>query len=56
VRRLYERAVSLKFSSKKKKTLFKMYLAFEREHGSARNVEHVQQLIRSYVNEKDESE
>lgn len=49
VRRLFERALSLKLSSKKAKGLFKTFLAFERAHGNVMGVERVKQLARQYV-------
>lgn len=48
-RRLYERALGLRFSSKKMKTLFKMYLSYEKLHGNQKGVDHVQDLIRQYI-------
>jgi len=49
-RRLLERIVHLKWSSKKMKFFFKRYLDFETRHGgSAANIEHVKDLARNYV-------
>jgi rRNA biogenesis protein RRP5 len=53
VRRIYERALTLKVSSKKAKTLFKGYLAFEKAWGDGASVEHVKQLARDYVEGRD---
>lgn len=48
-RRLFERATSLKLSSKKMKFFFKKFLAFEREHGSKQTVREVTERARAYV-------
>jgi rRNA biogenesis protein RRP5 len=48
-RRLLERIVHLRMSSKKAKFFFKRFLEFEREHGTAAGVEHVKNLARQYV-------
>lgn len=48
-RQLFERVVSLKFSSKKMKFLFKKYLQFEEQHGTEDQEEHVKALARSWV-------
>lgn len=52
VRRIYERALTMRLSSKKAKTFFKSFLAFEKECGDAASVEHVKQLARDYVEGK----
>ncbi len=49
-RRLFERCVHLRLSSKKAKTLFKRFLVFEKVHGSEATVAHVKDLARQYVN------
>ena len=48
-RRLYERAVQQKWSSKKMKFFLKRFLDFERRHGDAESMEHVKDLARAYV-------
>ena len=48
-RRLYERAVHLKASTKKMKHFFKRYLDFESKHGSAVEVQHVRDSARAFV-------
>ncbi|KAI8065426.1 hypothetical protein BC940DRAFT_276026 [Gongronella butleri] len=47
--RLFERVTSMKFSSKKMKFLFKKWLQFEKQHGSADDMEHVKQRTLAYV-------
>lgn len=49
LRRLFERIVHMKLSSKKAKYFFKRYLEFERTFGSETTVSHVKDLVRSYV-------
>ena len=49
LRRLFERIVHMKLSSKKAKYFFKRYLEFERTFGSEATVSHVKDLVRSYV-------
>lgn len=49
VRRLFERAVHQKHSSKKAKYLFKRFLEFERLHGDEDGVNRVKQLAQRYV-------
>ena len=41
VRRLFERMITLKASTKKMKFLFKKYLSFEKTHGDEQKVLHV---------------
>ncbi|KAI8835154.1 hypothetical protein BJ741DRAFT_534156 [Chytriomyces cf. hyalinus JEL632] len=48
-RRLFERAISLKLSSKKMKFLFKKYLEFEKSKGSPEGVKHVKEAAMEYV-------
>jgi rRNA biogenesis protein RRP5 len=48
-RRLFERAVHVKQSTKKVKFLFKKFLAFEMERGTPETVEHVRNAARAYV-------
>ena len=48
-RRLYERAVQQRWSSKKMKFFLKRFLDFERRHGDAATMEHVKELARAYV-------
>jgi rRNA biogenesis protein RRP5 len=49
VRRLFERIVHLRMSSKKAKYFFKRFLDFEKAHGTEEGVEHVKELARTYV-------
>ncbi|KAJ2815108.1 rRNA biogenesis protein rrp5, partial [Coemansia erecta] len=49
-RKLFERVVSMKNSSKKMKFFFKKWLKFEKDHGTEATVEHVKQKAREYVN------
>ncbi len=49
VRRLFERVVSLKLSTKKMQTFFKKWHTFESEYGSEDDVESVKEKARSYV-------
>ncbi|KAJ1555710.1 Protein RRP5, partial [Cladochytrium tenue] len=48
-RRLYERAIRLRQSSKKMKFLFKKYLAFEKRHGTEDGVRHVKEEAVAFV-------
>ncbi|KAJ3056513.1 Protein RRP5 [Rhizophlyctis rosea] len=48
-RRLFERVIKLKLSSKKMKFFFKKYLDFEKSKGTAQGVEHVKQAAVAYV-------
>lgn len=48
-RGLFERLTMMPFSSKKMKTLFKSFLAFEKSHGTPDTVQHVRQLAITYV-------
>lgn len=49
LRRLFERIVHLKLSSKKAKYFFKRFLEFEKQFGTASTVNHVKELARLYV-------
>lgn len=49
VRRLYERILAMRLSSKKAKFFFKRYLEFEKRHGSEAGIAHVKDLVRRYV-------
>ena len=49
VQKLFNRVVSLKFSSKKMKFFFKKYLQFEQNHGTSEGEEHVKKLAREWV-------
>ncbi|KAJ3286606.1 hypothetical protein HK104_008958, partial [Borealophlyctis nickersoniae] len=51
-RRLFERVIHLKFSSKKVKFFFKKYLEFEKTRGTEEGVEHVRQAARAYVEQQ----
>lgn len=48
-RRLFERVVHLRMSSKKAKFFFKRFLDFEKVHGTPATAEHVKGLARAYV-------
>ena len=48
-KRVFERATSLKLSSKKMKFFFTRYLAFARDHGTPELVAHVKEKARAYV-------
>ncbi|KAI8821806.1 uncharacterized protein EV422DRAFT_495369 [Fimicolochytrium jonesii] len=48
-RRLFERVIALKFSSKKMKFFFKKYLDFEKKNGTPETVNHVKQAAVAYV-------
>ncbi|KAJ3098421.1 hypothetical protein HDU97_004005 [Phlyctochytrium planicorne] len=48
-RRLFERSITLKLSSKKMKFLFKKYLDFEKSFGTDAGVENVKQKAMAYV-------
>ena len=48
-RRLFERAISLKLSSKKMRFFFKKYRSFETAHGSKESVQRVTEQARAYV-------
>lgn len=49
VQKLFNRVVSLKFSSKKMKFFFKKYLQFEQNHGTTEGEEQVKKLAREWV-------
>lgn len=49
LRRLFERIVHMKLSSKKAKYFFKRYLEFEKSFGSEATITHVKDLVRQYV-------
>lgn len=49
IRRLFDRVINMKFSSKKMKFMFKKYLVYESEHGDEHSVEHVKQKAKEYV-------
>ena len=49
VQRLFNRVISLKFSSKKMKFFFKKYLQFEQNHGTSNGEEQVKKLAREWV-------
>ncbi|KAL0094591.1 hypothetical protein J3Q64DRAFT_1844994 [Phycomyces blakesleeanus] len=52
IRRLFERVTSLKFSSKKMKSLFKKWLQYESANGSEADIEHVKEKALAYVENK----
>ncbi|KAJ3090994.1 hypothetical protein HK102_001993 [Quaeritorhiza haematococci] len=52
-RRLFDRAINLKFSSKKMKFFFKKYLDFEKNHGDEAGVERVKKAALDYVQSLD---
>ncbi|ORZ06034.1 hypothetical protein BCR42DRAFT_427544 [Absidia repens] len=49
VQRLFERVTSMKFSSKKMKFLFKKWLQYAKDHGSADDAERVKERTLAYV-------
>ncbi|KAJ3336879.1 rRNA biogenesis protein rrp5 [Gonapodya sp. JEL0774] len=49
IRRLFERVIHMKFSSKKMKFLFTRYLDFEKKHGTEETVQHVKGEAMRYV-------
>jgi len=49
IRRLFERVISMKFSSKKMKFFFKKYLEFEKSLGDEGEVDHVKEAALAYV-------
>ncbi|KXS21740.1 nucleic acid-binding protein [Gonapodya prolifera JEL478] len=49
IRRLFERVIHIKFSSKKMKFLFTRYLDFEKKHGTEETVQHVKDEAMRYV-------
>lgn len=48
-RRLFDRVITLRFSSKKMKFFFKKFLEFEKKHGNDESVAKVMDAARSYV-------
>ncbi|TPX57769.1 hypothetical protein PhCBS80983_g03584 [Powellomyces hirtus] len=48
-RRLFERVINHKFSSKKMKFFFKKFLDFEKAHGTPETIDHVKQAAVAYV-------
>jgi rRNA biogenesis protein RRP5 len=48
-RRLFERSIHLKLSSKKMKFLFKKYLEFEKKFGTEETQQHVKDKAIEYV-------
>jgi rRNA biogenesis protein RRP5 len=48
-RRLFERSLQIKWSTKKMKFFFKKYLDFEKKKGSPEGVNHVKQAALDYV-------
>ncbi|RKO83650.1 hypothetical protein BDK51DRAFT_32283 [Blyttiomyces helicus] len=48
-RRLFGRAIQMKFSSKKIKFFFKKFLEFEKTHGTPEGVEHLKERAVAYV-------
>ena len=49
IRRLYERVLTLKLSSKKAKFFFRKFLEFEHKFGTAESMQHVKELAVQYV-------
>ena len=49
IRRLFERVISMKMSSKKMKFFFKKYLEYEKKFGNEKGVEHVKAQATAYV-------
>jgi rRNA biogenesis protein RRP5 len=52
VRRLFDRIISMKFSSKKMKFIFKKYLQFEQLNGTEDGEENVKKMAREWVESK----
>lgn len=48
-RRLFERAVSLKLSSKKTRFFFKKFMSFEQQQGTKETVDAVVERVKAYV-------
>lgn len=53
IRKLFDRATSLKLSSKNMKGLFKKYMKFEQDHGSQERMDYVRNRAVEYVNSKE---
>ena len=51
-RRLFDKALACKLSSKKMKFIFKKYLEFEKRHGDETTVENVKKMAEEYVQDK----
>ncbi|CAB3976612.1 RRP5 homolog [Paramuricea clavata] len=51
-RRLFDKALACKLSSKKMKFIFKKYLEFEKKHGDESTVESVKKMAEEYVRDK----
>lgn len=49
VRQLFERLLSMGFSPKKMKFLFKKYLTFEQQVGNEKTIQHVKELAQNFV-------
>jgi rRNA biogenesis protein RRP5 len=49
IRALFDRVITMNFSSKKMKFFFKRYLEFEREHGDEGTISAVKDKAREYV-------
>lgn len=49
LRRLFERILTMKLSSKKAKYFFKQFLEFEKQYGTPATIEHVKDTARRYV-------
>lgn len=49
IRRLFERIINSKFSSKKMKHFFKRYLGFEKSFGTEETQQYVKQKAQEYV-------
>lgn len=53
-RRLFERVINMKFSSKKMKFFFKKYLDFEKMYGDEVGIENVKTAAQAYVQKMQE--
>jgi rRNA biogenesis protein RRP5 len=49
IRRLFERVIHMKFSSKKMKFFFKRYLEYEKKHGDEESIAHVKNAALEYI-------
>ncbi|KAH8550174.1 hypothetical protein BGW37DRAFT_498267 [Umbelopsis sp. PMI_123] len=49
IRRLFQRVTSMKHSSKKMKFFFKKWLAYEKDHGTEKDIDEVKQRALAYV-------
>ncbi|KAL7722621.1 Protein RRP5-like protein [Entamoeba marina] len=52
IRRLFERIVKLKLSTKTMKTFLTKYLEFETNNGDEKRMDHVREIAKSFVDSK----